>query len=95
MSSNFRYQPFVEVSGNLGGKVPVVDDVLLTHEQEIDPISSLDENCIEFEFQTNRNYHVDLRQTNLSLKPKIVKAIGYETYKTKEVKKRSKKRKLK
>ncbi len=32
MLSNFRYQPFVAVSGNLGGKVPVVDD-----EQEIFP----------------------------------------------------------
>ena len=27
MSTNFRYQPFVAVSGNLGGKGPVVDDV--------------------------------------------------------------------
>ena len=27
MSSNFWYQPFVVVSGNLGRKVPVVDDV--------------------------------------------------------------------
>ena len=47
MSSNFRYQPFVAVSGNLGGKVPVVDDVLSSHEQEIYPTTSLDENCIE------------------------------------------------
>ena len=45
MSSNFRYQSFVVVSENLGGKVPVVDDVLSSHEQEIYPTTSLDENC--------------------------------------------------
>ena len=28
MSSNFRYQPFVAVSGNLGGKDPVMENVL-------------------------------------------------------------------
>ena len=32
MSSNFRYQPFLAVSGNLGGKVLVIDDVLSSHE---------------------------------------------------------------
>ena len=92
MSSNFRYQPFVAVSGNFGGKVPVVDDVLSSHEQKIYPTTSLDENCIEFEFQTDRNYYVDLRQTYLALKLKLVKGRGYETYKTKEVKRSTKKR---
>ena len=61
MSSNLRYQPFVAVFGNLAGKVPVVDDVLPSHEHEIYPTTSLDENCIEFEIQTGRNYYVDLR----------------------------------
>ena len=55
MSSNFWYQPFVAVSENLVVKVPVVDDVLSSHEQEIHPATSFDENCIEFEFQTDRN----------------------------------------
>ena len=63
MTNNFRYQPFVAVSGNLGGKVPVVHDVLSSHGQEIYPTTSLDENCIEFEIQVHRNYYVDLRQT--------------------------------
>ena len=79
------------VSGNLGGKVPVVDDVLSSHEQERYPTTSLDENCIEFEFQTDRNYYVDLRQTYLALKLKLVKSRGYETYSTKVVKKELKK----
>ena len=62
MSSNFWYQAFVAKSGNLGGKVPIVDDVLSSHEQEIYPSASLDENCIEFDFQTDRNYYVDLNK---------------------------------
>ena len=90
MSSNFRYQPFVAVSGNLGGNVPVVDDVLSSLEQEIYPTTSLDENCIEFDFQTDRNYYVDLRQTYLAMKLKIVRGCGYETYNTKEVKREHK-----
>ena len=68
MSSNFRYQPFAAVSGNLGGKVPALDDVLSSHEQEIYPTTSLDRNCKEFEFQTDRNFYVDFRQTYLALK---------------------------
>ena len=78
------------VSGNLGGKVPVVEDVLSSHEQEIYPTTSLDENCVEFEFQTDRNYYVDLRQAYLGLKLKLVWGRGYETYNTKEVKKEHK-----
>ena len=88
--NNFRYQPFVAVSGNPGGKVPVVDDVLSSHEQEIYPTTSLDENSIEFEFQTDRNVYVDLRQTYLALKIKLVKGRGFDTYKTTEKKKEHK-----
>ena len=84
MSNNsFRYQPFVAVSGNLGGKVPIVDDVLSSHEQEIYPTTSLDKKCIESngsELQTDRNYYVDLRQSFLALKLKFVKGRGYDTY---------------
>ena len=90
LSSIFRYQTFVAVSGNLGGKVPVVDDVLSSHEQEIYPTTSLDENCTEFEFQTDRNFYVDLRQTYLSWKLKLVRGRDYETYNSKEVKKEQK-----
>ena len=90
MSSSYRYQPFVAVSGSLGGKVSVVDDVLSSYEQEIYPTTSLDENCTEFEFQRDGNYYVDLRQTYLALKLKLVRGRGYETYNTKEIKKEHK-----
>ena len=90
MSSNSRYQPFVAVSRNLGGNVPVVDDVLSSDEQEIYPTTSLNENCIEFEFQTDRNYYVDLRGMYSALKLKLVRSRGFEIYNTKEVKKEHK-----
>ena len=70
-NNNFRYQPFVAVSGNLGGEVPIVDDVLSSHEQEIYPTTSLDENCIEFEFQTDRNYYVDLKTVFFGIQAQI------------------------
>ena len=65
MSSSFLYQAFVAVSGNLGGKVPLVDAVLSSHEQEIYPSTSLDENCIEFEFQKIGNCYDNSRKTYL------------------------------
>ena len=89
-NNNFRYQPSVAVSGNLGGKVPIVDDVLSSIEQEIYPTTSLDENCVHFEFQTDRNYCVDLRQSFLAFKLKFVKGRGYDTYESKETKKEHK-----
>ena len=78
------------MSGNLGGKVPIVDDVQSSHEQEICPTTSLDENCIAFEFQTDWNYYVDLRQSFLALNPKFVKGRGYDIYESKEKKKEHK-----
>ena len=61
-----------------------------SHKQEIFPTTSLDENCREFEFQTDRNFYVDLRQTYLALKLKLVRGRGYETYNTKDGKKEHK-----
>ena len=90
MSSIFRNQLFVALSGKIGGKVSVVDDVLSSHEQEIYPTTSFGENCTEFELETDRNYYVDLRQTYLSLKLKLVRRCGYETYNTKRSKKEHK-----
>ena len=89
-NKNFRYQPFVAVSGNPGGKVPIVDDVPSSHEQLNYLTTSLDENCIELEFQTERNYYVVLRQSLLAFKLKFVKGLGYDTYESKEKKKEHK-----
>ena len=89
-NNSFRYQPFVAVSGNLGGKAPIVDDVLSSNEQEIYPTTSLDENFKEFEFQMDRNYYVDLRQSFLALKLKFVNGRDYDLYESKEKKKEHK-----
>ena len=88
--NNFRYHPFVAVSGKPGMKVRVVDDVLSSHEEEIYPSTSLDEYSIEFEFQTDRNVYVDFRQTYPALKIKLVKGRGFDTYKTTQKKKEHK-----
>ena len=90
MASNSRYKPLVAVSGYLRGKVPVVDDDLSSHEQEIYSTTSPHENCIEFEFQTQRNYYVGLRKTYLAVKFKNLGGLVYETYNTKENKKKHK-----
>ena len=85
--NNFRYQPFVAVFVNPGVKVAVVDDMLSSHELAIYPTTSLDEDSIKFEFQIDRNVCVDLRQTYLALKIKLVKGRGFDIYKTTEKRK--------
>ena len=59
---------FVAVSGNLGGKVRIINDVLSYREQDYHSSTLLHENCIEFEFESKRNYNVALRQSFLVLK---------------------------
>ena len=71
-------------------KDPVLDKVLSSHEQESYPTTSLDKDSIEFEFQTDRNLYVDLRQPCLALKTKLVKGRDFDTYKTTEKKKEHK-----
>ena len=82
MSNNYRYQSFLVVFGKFGGQVPVVDDVLLSHEHEIYTTTSLDENCTRFEVQMDWSNYVDLRQTYLALKLKFARGRGYETHNT-------------
>ena len=77
--NNFRYQHFVGVSGSISGKFPVVDDALSSHEQQIYPTTSLDDNSFEFETQTNRNKFTDLRQTYLSSVLNLVKHRGFDS----------------
>ena len=79
---NFRYQPFVAVSGNPGLKVPVVDNVSSSQEQEICPTTSLVEKSIEIELQTDRKVYLGLQHTYLALKIKLVEERGFDTYKT-------------
>ena len=90
MSVNFGYQTFAAISGNLGGKLPVVGNFLSSHEKEFQITTSLNENCKEIEFQTNWIHSLDLKRTYLALKLKFIEGRCYETYKTKEVEKEHK-----
>ena len=85
MSGDFKYQLFVAASGNLGGKVRVFDDVLSSHKQEFCPTTSIKENCIDFELETDWNYYVDLRQAYFPVKLNFFKGRGYEIYITKKI----------
>ena len=87
MSSIFWYQTFVAVSRNFGGNVSLLDDVLSSHEHEILSTASLSENCMELDFETPRNFDVDLREIYFVLKLNCVKVRGFRTYNTKKFKK--------
>lgn len=49
-------------------KVPTLDTVESSYVQEIFPTSSLGENSLEFQFMTDRNVFLDLRNTKMLLK---------------------------
>ena len=63
---------------NPDDKVPVVDNMLSSHKHENYPTTSFDGKNIEFEIQIDRNIYVDLRQTYLALKIKLVKGPGFD-----------------
>ena len=86
--NNFRHQPFCCSFWESWWKNPSCG--LSSHEQETYPTISLDENSIEFDFQTDPNVCVDLRQTYLALKFKPLKRRGFHTYKTTKKKKEHK-----
>ena len=90
VKQQFSVQTFCGIVWRSCRKVPIVDDVASSREQEIYPTTSLDENCIEFEFRTDRNYYVDLRQSFLTLKPKFVRERCCDTYDSKEKEKEHK-----
>ena len=92
MLSNFRFQTIVTISGKLVRKIPVAVDALSSHEHKIYPNTntSLIENSIEFEIQTDRNYYNVLSQTYLASKLKFVYCRGYKTHNIKELKKKHK-----
>ena len=89
MSSVFRYQLFAAVSANLGRKVPVGDDVLPSLGKEHFATTSLDENCIDFLFRTDRKFYAKLKQTFLALKPKLIEERCYENHIYLEARKRA------
>ena len=52
-----------------------------SYTQEVVPSTSLDESSFEFEFETDRNLYVDMRDTHLSLKLQLFKGRLFDAFK--------------
>ena len=63
--SHFRYGAFINSSMEIFDRVPVLETYLSSYTQEVFPSNSLDESSIEFEFETDRNLYLDMRDTHL------------------------------
>ena len=71
--SHFEYEAFTNYSLEIFGKVPSLETIVSSYTQEVFPSLSLDESSIEFEFETDRNLYLDMRDTHLSLKLHLFK----------------------
>ena len=71
--SHFWYGVFTNSSLEIFDKVPVLETIMSSYTQKVFPINSVDESSIEFEFETDRNIYLDMRDTYLSLKLQLFK----------------------
>ena len=55
------------------GKVPFLDPILWSNEQQIFSTNSLNESSIEFQLETDRNIFTDLRSTRLFIRGRVIK----------------------
>ena len=62
-------------------KVPVLETFISSYTQEVFPSTSTDENSIEFEFETDRNLYLDMRDTHISLKLQLFKGRLFDAFK--------------
>ena len=60
-SSHFRYGAFTNSLLEFFDKVPVSETIMSSYTQEVFPSNSLGESSIEFEFETDRNFYLDMR----------------------------------
>ena len=79
--SHFRYGAFTTSSMEIFDKVPVLETLILSYIQEVFPSPSLDESSIEFEFETDRNFYLETRDTHLSLKLQLFKGRLFDAFK--------------
>ena len=84
-SSLFWYGAFTNTSLEIFGKVPVLETIMSSYTQEIFPSTSLDESSIEFEFETDRNLYLDMRDTHLSLKLQLFKGRLFDAFKKSKI----------
>ena len=62
-------------------KVPAWETIISSYAQEVFPSTSRDGSSIEFEFETDRNLYLDLRDTHISLKLQLSKGRLFEAFK--------------
>ena len=74
MSGATTYDQFTNTCLELFDTVPVLNPIIGSNVQEVFPSTSLDEGSLEFEYETDRNIFVDLRDTHLLLKLKLQKS---------------------
>ena len=79
--SHFRYGAFTNSLLEIFDKVPVLETIMSSYTQEVFPSTSLDESSIEFEFETDRNLYLDMRDTHLSLKFQLFKGRMFDAFK--------------
>ena len=81
--SHFRYGAFTISSLEIFDKVPVLETIMSSYTQEVFPSTSLDESSIEFEFETDCNLYLDMRDTHLSLKLQLFKGRLFDAFEKK------------
>ena len=79
--SHFRYRVFTSSSLDIFDKVPVLETIISSYVQKVFPSTSLDESSFEFEFETDNNFYLDMRDTHLSLKLQLFKGRLFEAFK--------------
>ena len=70
-SRHFRYETFTNSFLEIFDKFPVLETIMSSYTQEVFPSTSLDESSIEFEFETDRNFYLDMRDTQPQFKASI------------------------
>ena len=65
-------------------------EIISSYIQEVFPSTSLDESSIEFEFETDRNLYLEIRDTHLSLKLQLFKEKLFEAFKNEKAENKAK-----
>ena len=88
--SHFRHGVFTNSSLEIFDKVPVLETIMSSYTQKVFPSNSLDESSIEFEFETDRNIYLDMRDTHLSLKLQLFKGRLFDAFKKEKAERKAK-----
>ena len=82
--SNFRYGHFTNSCLEIFWKIPVLEPIESSHIEQLYPSTSLDENSIEFEFETDRSIYLDMRDIHLQIKVSLQKGRLFDDFMKKD-----------